>query len=926
MSPIIMTPYLTSIRQAEKDEIKAAMRTGQIVQLHGPPMVGKSVLIEQVIDEMQTNGTSNNVVHYSIDCKALKSFTEFLQRTFLSQESTSANNLTSARGLTSTLVLDKIRSVLKADPSRRHIFVFHKCEALRMSGNDHEFLKFLDCISRLSASENIKVNVIFTSNVKFPTTGRDIEDVHLRMLTDDLDVESLLRHYSQCKSAMVNHVRICQRVLAFPAGIIQFSKTFLNTASTHSAQSLIPLITSDPEFLSSIFQRKLEEATRMRWLDDRDLAFIARCRPVFLRTYTQEMLHEMLGPQVSTMERERYLRRLRERHVLVDTHDLNRLIFHPLVTYLCMTYSGSLRYGIRQNQSSLLTRSDGNMNITGRDLQYFSHWSEIRTLLHKAVPQPRDGSLDALCKVGVTAGKVIIVVFAEKDASHLYNNLMKYSTRLEASKDLDLVLDWQLAESFLDSKLALKKKSQLHFFKWTAIQEVYEMLQRQDYNEKIIDEVDKENESLQHFTETEDDNNNTATEYHVTDSMSDYHCPQICTESPVDDLYSLFDTLHDTQTDDSHQCPSQRIKPNQVEDTDLRKALKCYKKSLELRRYTGDITPYIMCVPLDNLSSLLFQLSQGGSLTDDHLHKALEILSETNWHFCDQVLTLDPITRKHKYFQAFECLLQALSSLTERNQFDDYTSTFLLDLAHLRFVMEDVSQTGVGAPHLNKSAEDFLQDIVSIRESPPHAGFDFHSNYLSACVHGMVLHLRNSKREFDKYHSYFKDYRTYVKNHKLIKTETKHSILSKYNKLSKYVKKQNFQSININKFHDCVAAVCYRCPMLRQHAETSRRPQALREDCNSRKTLPSISSERTLSSDGSETCLGASVSNSSEAEEKIEDMLMLGDEFVINPSTMATSVIIALNSSTIESDSFSGISSISDGRETISVCNPSIND
>uniref|UniRef100_A0A2C9M6N2 Nephrocystin 3-like N-terminal domain-containing protein n=1 Tax=Biomphalaria glabrata TaxID=6526 RepID=A0A2C9M6N2_BIOGL len=286
MSPIMETPYLTSIRQAEKDEIKAALRSGQIVQLHGPPMVGKSVLIKQVIDEMQKE-TSNIAVHYSVDCKALKSFTEFLQRTFQSQESTSVDNLTSARGLTSTLVLDKIRSVLEADPSRLHIFVFHKCEALRMSGNDHELLKFLDCISRLSSSENIKVNVVFTSNVKFPTTGRDIEDVHLRMLTDDLDVESLLRHYSQPTPAMVNHVRICQRVLAFPAGIIQFSKTFLNTASTHSAQSLIPMITSDPEFLASIFQRKLEEATRMRWLDDRDLAFIARCRPVFLRTYTQ---------------------------------------------------------------------------------------------------------------------------------------------------------------------------------------------------------------------------------------------------------------------------------------------------------------------------------------------------------------------------------------------------------------------------------------------------------------------------------------------------------------------------------------------------------------------------------------------------------------------------------------------------------------
>ncbi|KAK0054941.1 hypothetical protein Bpfe_015517 [Biomphalaria pfeifferi] len=917
------TPYLTSIRQAEKDEIKAALRTGQIVQLHGPPMVGKSVLIEQVIDEMQINGRSNNVVHYTIDCKASKSFTEFLQRTFQSQESTSANNLASARGLTSTLVLDKILSVLKANPSRRHIFVFHKCEALRMSGNDHEYLKFIDCISRLSASENIKVNVVFTSNVKFPTTGRDIEDVHLRMLTDDLEVESLLRHYSQPTSAMVSHVRICQRILAFPAGIIQFSKTFLNPASTHSAQSLIPLITSDPEFLSSIFQRKLDEVTRMKWLDDRDLAFIARCRPVFLRTYTQEMLHEMLGPQVSTLERERYLRRLRERHVIVDTHDLNRLIFHPLVTYLCMTYCGSLRNRIRQNQSSLLTRSDGNMNITGRDLQYFSHWSEIRTLLHKAVSQPPDGSLDALCKVGVTAGKVIIVVFAENDAGNIR---MKYSTSLEASKDLDLVLDWQLAECFLDSKLALKKKSQLHFYKWTAIQEVYEMLQRQDYNEQTIDEVDKENKSLQHFTETEDNYNNTASEYHVTDSMKEYYCPQICTESPVDDLYSLFDTLHDIQTDDSHQCMSQRIETNQVDDTDLRKALKWYKKSLELRRHTGDITPYIISVPLDNLSSLLFQLSQGGCLTDDHLHKALEILAETNWHFCDQVLTPDPITRKHKYFQAFECLLQALSSLTERNQFDDYTSTFLLDLAHLRFVIEDVSQTGVGAPNLNKSAEDFLQDIVSIRESPPDGGFEFHSNYLSACVHGMVLHLGNSKPEFDKYNLYFKDYRTYVKNHKLIKTETKHSILSKYNKLSKYVKKQDFQSININKFHDCVAAVCYRCPMLRQHAETSRRPQALREDCDSRKTLPSISSERTLSSDGSETCLGASVSNSSEAEVKIEDMLMLGDELVINPSTRATSVIIALNSSTIESDSVSGISSISEGRETISVCNPSVND
>nr|KAI8753552.1 hypothetical protein BgiMline_014107 [Biomphalaria glabrata] len=869
MSGCLNSLYVNNIRHEEKAAVKAALLPGKIVQVYGPPLVGKSVLVDQVVSEMQNDPErAHDVKHYSIDCKTLKR----CQLKYLFKLTLESMDETPRVPLTKQAATRQINSALRNNLLSHHVFVFHKCEQFCRSRTklDFQFLEFICSILNLCNPGSLKLSIVFTTYVKFKVSSLSIEAIRVGMLNDPLDIERLLNHYGSEESNLAKYVKIIQQVLSFPEGIIRTAVEFLSSSSDlPSARYLVQMMTKDRDFLAMILKKRSQEVKE--WLNERELKFVQKCRPMFFLTYTKDFLQETFEAKKTARDWNHFFDKLRDKDILLDLPDLDRLTFHPMVIYYVMDKS----YLTRRIKlpwktrflMQVLVEGEESIHQIGSSCQHYKHWSEIRLLLQQAISHPHDGSFDAHCKIGFAAGRLIMYTFPDK-AKKFYNKLLKkakdpgLSAAIKAHcghlAALGTDNNWQLAEQTLESALfVLKQRGLAYFYRWTAVRKGI-ILQRQGKNQEALLYYSKAlNDHIPHpfgdvleslkvpeFLMKEE--KYTAGIYETI--------PLIFTGNNEEALNKLH-PIRDELEGERYVHPHYAVLLNNIglayeREKDLQRALFWYKKSLDARRPLGKITPQILVIPLNNIAMLSYRLSNDrDSLRESerYLIEALTILEETNWHFGDKALTLNHLaevnTKKKDYLKAFHFNLKSLKVLEEKLPHNEFRLKVLIDLAHLRVVLEmhrkhlESIEPEFSEMDLFKSAEEYLQQVLDFGKSKCGDSFDFHSNYLLACVHGMVLHAGYSKDGFEKYRSCFLKHRESVEKQSHIKEEVKKLILSKYDSVDSYVTETVTENIEPGMLHTCVTKICAYCQKLLKDIPSYGLIKSLqRTDSNDKKT------------------------------------------------------------------------------------------
>uniref|UniRef100_A0A2C9KIM2 Uncharacterized protein n=1 Tax=Biomphalaria glabrata TaxID=6526 RepID=A0A2C9KIM2_BIOGL len=799
MSGCLNSLYVNNIRHEEKAAVKAALLPGKIVQVYGPPLVGKSVLVDQVISEMQNDPEREcDVKHYSIDCKTLKR----CQLKYLFKLTLESMDETPRVPLTKQAVTKQINSALRNNLLSHHVFVFHKCEQFCRSRTklDFEFLEFMSSILNVCNPGSLKLSIVFTTSVKMKVSSLSIEAIRVGMLCDPLDIERLLNHYGSEESNLAKYVKIIQQVLAFPEGIIRTAVEFLSSSSDlPSARYLVQMVTKDRDFLAMILKKRSQEVKD--WLNERELKFVQKCRPMFFLTYTKDFLQETFEAKKTARDWNHFFDKLRDKDILLDLPDLDRVTFHPMVIYYVMDKSYlTRRIKIPWKTRFLmqvLVEGEESIHQIGSSCQHYKHWSEIRLLLQQAISHPHDGSFDAHCKIGFAAGRLIMYTFPDK-AKKFYNKLLKkakdpgLSAAIKAHcghlAALGTDNNWQLAEQTLESALfVLKQRGLAYFYRWTAVRKGI-ILQRQGKNQ----------EALLYYSKALNDH----IPHPFGDVLESLKVPEFLMK---EEKYTagIYETIPLIFTGNNEEALN-KLHP--------------IRDELEGERY---VHPHY-AVLLNNIGLAYERDSLRES--ERYLHEALTILEETNWHFGDKALTLNHLaevnTKKKDYLKAFHFNLKSLKVLEEKLPHNEFRLKVLIDLAHLRVVLKmqrkhlESTEPEFSEMDLFKSAEEYLQQVLDFGKSKCGDSFDFHSNYLLACVHGMVLHAGYSRDGFEKYRSCFLKHRESVEKQSHIKVEVKKLILSKYDSVNSYVTETMTKNIDAGMIHTCVTKICAYCQKL----------------------------------------------------------------------------------------------------------------
>ncbi|CAL1547346.1 unnamed protein product [Lymnaea stagnalis] len=241
---------------------------GSILQVCGPPMTGKSTIVEQVKGHRSASNRGA-IIYHPILCRGLISLQDILSAVMRKLKPGTFNgNIEWDVGY----VLQEILSLLELCSSHHNVFVFHKCEHLRTSGRDHEFLIFLSHLANTFMSLNFKVSVVFTTYKKFPISGRSTEYVHVGMLTDQWDILNLLKYYAPGVHVS-DCVYICHKFLCLPECVIRLAEEYLvKDTYIPTPEQLEKIVCCDVDFHALTFEKRVAEV--VQWLSKSDVELL----------------------------------------------------------------------------------------------------------------------------------------------------------------------------------------------------------------------------------------------------------------------------------------------------------------------------------------------------------------------------------------------------------------------------------------------------------------------------------------------------------------------------------------------------------------------------------------------------------------------------------------------------------------------------
>ncbi|KAH9524219.1 hypothetical protein Btru_053826 [Bulinus truncatus] len=227
---------------------------------------------------------------------------------------------------------------------------------------------------------------------------------------------------------------------------------------------------------------------------------------------------------------------------------------------------------------------------------------------------------------------------------------------------------------------------------------------------------------------------------------------------------------------------------------------------------------------------LLYRKSDIESLSqsEKQLKQAIRIQKVAKWNHYYNALTLTHLAqvklKRQEYFKSFKYNLKALSILKDKTQEKDLLMKVLLELAHCRIVLglnkwSQVSEHDFSQMYLQKSAEEYIQDILEIGKLRGIDSLDFHHNFLSTCEHGMLFHIGHSLLNYDKYkRAYLEHLNEYVKIESILKGETitKSHLILRHRKFYIYVMETDYNTTEYEKLYSCLLKSCESCLMLRE--------------------------------------------------------------------------------------------------------------
>ncbi|KAK6968431.1 hypothetical protein BgiMline_028303 [Biomphalaria glabrata] len=772
--------YVIRARLSEKDQIKRLVLPGNVVQVCGPPMVGKSVLVDQVVEEIRES--NQNLEIFSINCKHLNSLQQVLIKVHktLFEATTTLNPV----DLEDTArFVKKIKSVLQVKCCSHHVFVFHKTETLRHAGEDHAFLDFLSGLVRSDCQVHVTgTTAVFTTFQQFPVIGEHVTGVQVGMLTDPLDILTFLQHYAP-GSCVRDYVDICQRFLCLPEAVRRLAEEYLSISSQRPPPgNLLSIVCRDKDLLYHIFHKRATEVKS--WIGNkRDFDFLTTLVQSSLNVLTEESIREIYQRRNLHQNYEDWsvcYRQLLKKYILLRSRGTHSLSIHPLVLYYCnmhglRPHSSSVNDHSTKSHTQLLCRvlmktDKAMLSISPRGHVFgckVKDWPYTKQLMQTAI-QDATGGYKAFLKVAVSAREVIISS-CPNEAKAFYTVLL-HSARCYGTSSQVAVVEACLALTITISKDADCKSSDQHFesalkvlkangptffYRWAQRKRGI-TLHRQGYHMKSL-EAFKESKMipahLAMLPSTDDI-------LSVPDSQADEDLvsaqihesiPLIFTGENIKARNMLLQ-LKSSVPDIEHH-PDYSILLNSIgltlerAENKIQEALVWYQKSVIARKPLRAISPEILTIPMVNIGMAFFQTGQFDKC-EKCLQQVIAIRRQTEWQHFYTALTLFNLGimkwTTGRASEAFNDVKEALNILQKKSTTHHFTLAVRLALSHIQLTRDVKGNQG------EDTVVDHLQKMAQFHQNfPSHNSNEEQHCMLSFHEHQLIIHWKNSKETFD---------------------------------------------------------------------------------------------------------------------------------------------------------------------------------
>ncbi|CAL1538902.1 unnamed protein product [Lymnaea stagnalis] len=789
-----------NIRLTERNEIIQKIYPGSILQVCGPPMTGKSTIVTQAIDDMREiegyRSASNNgrIIYHPILCRGLLTLQDILSAVMRKLKPGTFNgNIEWDVGY----VLQEIQFILQLCGSHHNVFVFHKCELLRTSGRDHEFLIFLSQLVNTFMSLNFKLSVVFTTYKKFPISGRSTEYVDVGMFTDQWDIFTLLQYYAPGVHVS-EYVYICDKFLCLPECVIRLAEEYLVKDAYHpTPEQLEKIVCCDVNFHALIFEKRVAEV--VEWLPKDDVELLWQFCFSLDVTFTEEYLREVylaVNGSQKVFTWQFLLGRLKDNHIIREIKGSARLAVHPLVIYFCQTSCVKVTMTIADQSCSAYTNfigrvlkaAEASMKLHGKRGQVYGclaeEWPHIRGVLQRAI-QCTTGTFEAFLRVGVQARRVIVTCFPQ-EAKLFYKSLYESSKMFGTPQQTAVMegflaivytfgqgIDWRFAERHIDSAIeTLKEQGPVFFYKWALRRKAIFLNRQSRYQESLkyfrlakhVTRCDSRRDpddpiQVSELQENEDD---------VTAEI--YEAEPLIQCSKRKHLTQIKGMLINLLNDIEDRCPNHPylevllLNLGLIEErvsNDLDEILWWYKRSYEVRSYLEKIVPQNMLVALQLMAKTLSEKGQQDQ-SEKYLRKSLQISQAYAWVHNDtaSALTfLGEVQFKQKHFyDAFESAVEADDIFQKSCKSHQFRLNVIMNLVHYRTLLRQqmvLSRSNDHRslnPNLVKTAEDYVQYLLDVGSTmTEHLTLEGHHYMMSAHEHGMLLHWGNSTKQFEAY-------------------------------------------------------------------------------------------------------------------------------------------------------------------------------
>ncbi|CAG5126034.1 unnamed protein product, partial [Candidula unifasciata] len=844
---------LVQIRKYEQQEIKTSILPGHIIQVCGPPLSGKSTLVQQATECI---GERDNFHRIDFKCETAASLNEVLDLIAISLNTQPAP----ISSVNEEQILYVLTSTLLKFPNVHHILVFHKCHKLRNKAPEADSLgtTFLGFLRRVidHLSNKLLLTILLTSRKRFQLKGHNTHTVEIGML-NYWDITRILQDYAK-NTSLSPYASICLNMLPLPGAVKLFGDKYLADGVRRLAPSLLEeKIANDDQFWSELFKDQLDSVKT--WLPGNVLPSIVHFCQFFGSSFHKDHL-EYTVARNNKQKLQKLIRYLRQKYIVWSLPGTDRLVVHPLLVYYVHKSSSQKKLVLRGQcydkscnrytdfLCRLLNRVETKMaeKHGKKGLVYGClalEWPNIRHMIDMAI-KCNQNTYKLFLKAAISARGIIFRCFNE-EAHDMYEALFecakKYGTVSEQgmveallghSKAATVVLSkggtWQQAEACLDSAIEKLRQYGPSFGLMWAIhrkaiirtrQGKYSESQRMFKDAKSVIVVEADDSELR---EAFGVSRLQITEEKITGDIYTANAMIFLGENGMA-KEKLEDCCEFMQSEfaDHPELSTAVNSLGLIEERgnhDLAKALEKYLESYKIRQDYANFNREILVVSLNNIGMILLRQGQL-ALCKQFLREALNIRRDLGWKHSNTSLSLTHMGvvdfRSGDFAAAYRNTQEADAILQEINSNHDTRLRISNTLGHLSQLLEMERQRGKkeAGIQVETSPQGYFNRSVEMakRTTGNHSDDGYHHLFL-ACEHAMLLALGNSEEDYKRHKDimlpFFEVHETMGKM-----MFNANERIPKHNDLHKYFSSTDYKAINKRIFVTHLVKACEFCQM-----------------------------------------------------------------------------------------------------------------